>query len=285
MGLWFTEELDIVQGWRQQIAIRSTLHAEKSEYQQIELFETEGYGRMLVLDNVVMCTEFDEFCYHEMIAHVPLFAHPAPRRVLVVGGGDGGTVREVAKHKGVEEIHLCELDRRVVELSREYLPSMAEKLDDPRVQVHYADGIRWVAERKDTYDIIITDSTDPVGPAEALFQHGFYRSCRDSLREGGILVNQAENFLLHQGIIRRLMGYGRELFPVHRYYYTHVPTYPGGMIGFTFFSKGTDPFANVEKRTEGPAFAQLQAQLRYWSPEIHAASFVLPPSVARALFE
>lgn len=285
MGLWFTEELDIVPGWRQQIGIKETLHSEKSDFQKIELFETEAYGRMLVLDNVVMCTEFDEFCYHEMISHVPLFAHPNPKSVLVVGGGDGGTVREVLKHPDVAEVHLCELDRRVVELSQEYLPSMAGRLDNPRVQIYYEDGIKWVADRKDSYDVIITDSTDPVGPAEALFQYDFYRFCRDSLREGGILVNQAENFLLHQDIIRRLIGYGKELFPVHRYYHTHVPTYPGGMIGFTFFSKGTDPFANLETRSLARSeYAAIQQQLRYWSPEMHRASFALPPSVEASLF-
>lgn len=284
MGLWFTEELDIVQGWRQQLRISRTLHEERSDFQHIEIFETVGHGRMLVLDSVVMCTEFDEFCYHEMIAHVPLFAHPNPLQVLVVGGGDGGTVREVLKHPGVQEVHLCELDRRVVELSQQLLPSMACDLDKPRVKLYYEDGIKWVADRKEAYDVIITDSTDPVGPAEALFQENFYRYCCDALKPGGILVNQAENFLLHQDIIRRLIGYGKAMFPVHRYYHTHVPTYPGGMIGFTFFSKGTEPFANLDQRVASGGYQAMAPSLRYWSPEMHRASFALPPGAQKALF-
>lgn len=284
MSNWFTEELGISSGHRQQIEITERLHDSRSPFQHIEVVQTKPYGRMLILDNTVMCTEFDEYSYHEMISHPALFTHPAPKRVLVVGGGDGGTVREVLRHPSVKEVHLCELDEGVVEACKKYLPGMSGKLDDPRVTIYYEDGVKWVADHPDAYDVILVDSTDPVGPAEALFGFEFFESCKKSLREEGILVNQAENFILHEAIVKRLIAHGKKLFPVHRYYFTLVPTYPGGMIGFTFFSKRHDPIAKgvldgLESRSAG-----MQPELSYWNPDTHRSAFTLPSKSKAALF-
>ena len=283
MDLWFTENLEIVEGWRQQIRIARTIHSETSSFQSIDILETTNCGRMLVLDNVVMCTEFDEFSYHEMIVHTPLFAHPCPKKVLVIGGGDGGSVREALKHPSVEEVHLCEIDRRVVELCREFIPSMAGALGDPRVKIFYEDGVEFVRKFPNSYDVIVVDSTDPVGMAKALFDFDFYESSRDALREDGILINQAENFMFHADIIRKLLSFGRKLFPVYRYYFAIVPTYPGGMIGFTFFSRKHSPFEFVAEKVSDPARVALLDSLRYWSADIHQAAFALPASVKKKL--
>ena len=302
MDQWFTEDLEIAGGLRHQILVKKLLHSERTPFQKIEFYETRDYGRMLVLDDVINCTEFDEFCYHEMIVHPALFAHPNPKRVLVVGGGDGGCVREALKHPGVAEVHLCEIDERVVVLSQELLPSVSSALSNERVKILHLDGVAWVKEHPDFYDVIIVDSTDPIGPAQALFEFEFYQACRDALREEGILINQAENFLMHGDIIRELLSFGRKLFPICRYYYTQVPTYPGGLIGFTFFSKVRGPFDFLNAQTDGPGtglapgsgglseklnqkeYQETLAGMKYWTPEVMRASFVLPASVQRSLF-
>tara|TARA_Y100001937_G_scaffold61180_4_gene83790 strand:+ start:5308 stop:6219 length:912 start_codon:yes stop_codon:yes gene_type:complete len=277
MELWFTENLEIAADMRLQLRVQRTIHSEVSEYQKIDVLETAYCGRMLVLDDVIMTTEFDEFAYHEMIAHVPAFAHANPRTALVIGGGDGGTIRELCKHKDLEEIHLCEIDRRVVEVSKEHLPSIAASFDDPRVKCFYEDGARWADEHPETYDLILVDSSDPVGPAAVLFGEAFYESCYASLREGGILATQAENIYMHRDIIERLLQYGEKFYQRRFYYNTRVPTYPGGMIGFTFFAKGQngpDPFINLEKRYNE---SELTAQdFRFWNPATHKAAFALP---------
>jgi len=282
MNLWFTEEFGIVGGLRAQVKITRTLHSEKTDFQQIDIYETADFGRMLVLDGIIMCTEFDEFSYHEMITHVPLMAHANPEKVLVIGGGDGGTIREAIKHPTVKEVHLCEIDRRVVDTCMEHIPSMAGKLNDPKVHLHYEDGARWVKDRPGTYDIIIVDSTDPIGPGKVLFEEPFYAACRGSLREGGILANQAENFLLHTSLVGELLSFGKKLFPIPEYYYTLVPTYPGGMIGFTFFSTKSRPLDNFEEKAKKPGYEFVNS-LRYWSPEMHRAAFVLPASIQKKI--
>ena len=276
--MWFTEDLSINPGIRTQLQIERVLHAEKSEFQTLEVLQTRACGRMLVLDGIIMLTEFDEHSYHEMICHVPLFSKARNGSLLVIGGGDGGALREAAKHPELSEIHLCEIDRRVVEVSREHLPFTASGFDDPRVELHFEDGAKWVREHPGTYDVIIVDSTDPIGPGKALFEFDFYRDCKSALKDGGILVTQGENFLLHTKIVRELLDHGRRLFEHVGYYHTHVPTYPGGMIGFTFLSKGPRPGELRDGGHEG-------MELRHWSPDLHKASFVLPGGIRKALFE
>lgn len=275
MNLWFTEDLAIVPGTRLSVRIVAAIHAEQSPFQQISIYDTVGCGRMLTLDNVIQTTEFDEFAYHEMISHVPLFAHPDPRKVLIIGGGDGGTVREAIRHPNIERIDMCEIDRRVVELCIEHMPALSNRLNDPRVRLLYEDGAAWAKKHKNEYDVILVDSSDPIGPAEVLFREPFYRSCMDALKDDGILVTQAENFFLHPTIIREIFDFGKRLFPVHQYYYTTVPTYPGGMIGFTFFSKRYRNADNFEAKLQGPGYDFVK-NLRYWNPEIQRTAFLLP---------
>ncbi len=284
MNLWFTEDIPIVPGSRLQLQISRTLHTEESQFQKIDILETTHHGRMLLLDGIIMTTEFDEAGYHEMISHVALFAHKNPRRVLVVGGGDGGTVREVLRHPSVEEVHMCEIDRRVVEVCEEHMPALAGRLRDPRVELIYKDGVAWVEDHPDTYDAILVDSTDPVGIAENLFKYPFYESCHKALKEDGILVTQAENPLLHGSIIRDLISHGKKLFPIHRYFYTAVPTYPGGLIGFTFFSRRYDTTEHLEEKLNQPAYGKVLEELRYWTPDHQTSAFVLPAAVRRTIY-
>lgn len=270
MNLWFEENDGIGLESSLRIRIKSTLCHFKSDFQEIAVLETAGMGKMLVLDGIIMLTEFDEFAYHEMIAHVPLCVHPHPRRVLVIGGGDGGTVREVLKHPLVEEVHLCEIDKKVVEVSKKYLPFVASRLDDPRVTIFYEDGAQFVAHRQHTYDVIITDSSDPIGPATVLFQKKYFQNIHNILRDEGIAVNQCESFYYHSDFIRKIFQFLPDIYKETSYYYTLVPTYPSGTIGFNFCSKKHGP-EDIDLK-----HYKALTDLRYYTPSIHHASFCLP---------
>ncbi|MBE7438453.1 MAG: polyamine aminopropyltransferase [Spirochaetales bacterium] len=283
MELWFTEDLEIAGGLRHQVRVKRILHQERTDFQELALVETTDLGRMMVLDSVIMLTDLDECSYHEMITHVPLVAHGGAERVLVIGAGDGGAVREIVKHSAVKEIHLVELDRRVVETSLEFLPDISSGYKDPRVQIHYQDGAAWVNDREGWYDLIIVDSTDPIGPGKVLFENPFYTACRKALRQGGILITQAENFFLHRSIIKELLSFTRSLFPIASYYYTAVPTYPGGMIGFTFSSLGRGPLDCLENPGVQDTLASLEHSCRYYNREMHMAAFSLPAFVRKDL--
>jgi spermidine synthase len=226
---------------------------------------------MLVIDGVTMLTEFDEFAYHEMISHVPLLVHPRPSRVLVIGGGDGGVVREVLKHREVESVHLCEIDEEVVNVCREYLPSQASSLDDPRVKIFCEDGAKFAANHPGSYEVIIVDSTDPFGPGQVLFQKPFFLSVKKALTRQGIAVTQCESIYLHRQVIEGVFSFARKIYPVTGYYFTVVPTYPSGLIGFSFCSLGRDPIKDI-----GEDRAKRLKNLRYYSPGIHRGAFALP---------
>jgi spermidine synthase len=267
-GEWLTEAHS---GLGLSVQIKKHLYSKKSPFQQIDIYDTAGLGRMLVLDGVIQLTEFDEFCYQEMMAHIPLFAHPAPRRVLVIGGGDGGVLREIAKHDCVEEIDICEIDGDVIEASKKYLKSLACGYDDPRVNVHVMDGNEFIKERQGYYDVIIVDSTDPIGPGEVLFGEKFYQGMRKTLRTGGIITSQSESVFLHPDVIERLLTIIDGLFDVYGYAAMFVPTYPGGNIGASVASLGPE----VAKPARFPS-AEMQAKLRYYTPDVHEAAFKLP---------
>jgi spermidine synthase len=271
MGLWYQDCIEFGHGSTLSIKIKDVLYSGRSRFQEIVILETEKMGRLLVLDGVTMLTEYDEFAYHEMISHVPLLVHPKPSHVLVIGGGDGGTVREVLKHPEVEIVHLCEIDEGVVSACRRCLPSLASGLDDPRVTIFYEDGARFVADHPASYEIIIVDSTDPVGPGQVLFQEPFYADMKKALTDQGIAVTQCESIYLHRGVIEGVYSFARKLYPRIGYYYTLVPTYPSGMIGFFFCSKELDPLGEIDERRS----ANLQ-DLKYYSPEMHRAAFSLP---------
>lgn len=255
--------------------IKQTIHTERSKYQDIALVETYQYGRMLLLDSVVQVTEKDEFVYHEMITHVPLNAHPNPKRVLVVGGGDGGAIREILKHPTIQEAVLVEIDERVVELSKQYLPSIACALGDPRVTVHIADGIEYVKQAQNEFDLIIVDSTDPIGPAVGLFAQEFYRNLHAALREDGLFVAQTESPWVNQELIPGLHEGLQSVFPIVRLYLAAIPTYQSGLFSFTVCSKRHDPTCI---QASAPTL-----DTKYYSPAIHQAAFVLPPFVANLI--
>ena len=276
--LWFQDSIAFGHGFSLRIKIKNVLYHAHSQYQEIVILETEKLGKMLVLDGITMLTEWDEYAYHEMITHVPLLIHPKPSRVLVIGGGDGGTVREVLKHPAVEVVHVCEIDEEVVGACRKYLPSLASSFDDPKVEVFYEDGAQFITKHSESYDIIIVDSTDPLGPGQILFQEGFYESMKKAISKEGIAVTQCESIFLHQHVIAGVFSFARNIFPKLAYYYTLVPTYPSGVIGFFFCSPKWDPLEDIEEdRVSG-----LEG-LKYYTPEVHRASFILPRFAAKLL--
>ncbi len=271
MSGWFSEISDIWPGIALSIEIEKILFSQKSIFQQIDLFETKYHGRMLVLDGIIQLTDFDEFAYQEMLVHIPMVAHPFPEKVLVIGGGDGGVLREVAKHDTVLSIDICEIDEKVIQVSKNFLPGMSIGFDDPRVSIHIADGSEFVQHHPATYDVIIVDSSDPVGPGEILFEKKFYDHSRGALKKNGILSVQAESFFLHPDKVKKIVRNIKDLFLYHGYAYSLIPTFTGGHVGICIGSDGYDP-----ARPSRPISKKLQTGLRYYTPEIHEAAFVLP---------
>lgn len=267
MELWFTEKQ--AEHFGITARIKRTLHTEQTDYQKLDMFETEQFGNMLVLDGMVMTTEKDEFVYHEMVAHVPLFTHPNPRHVLVVGGGDGGVIREVLKHPSVEKATLVEIDGKVIEYSKKYLPTIAHALDDERVEVLVADGFMHIAQSENAYDIILVDSTEPVGPAVDLFTKGFYEGIHKALKNDGLFVAQTDNPWFHASLIRNVYHDVKATFPITKLYIANIPTYPSGLWTFTVGSKKYDPLDVEEDR-----FHEIET--KYYTKELHKAAFVLP---------
>jgi spermidine synthase len=275
MENWFEEQLEIKEGRKLKIQYKERLLKHRSKFQEIEVYDTIPYGKMLVHDDVIMLTEFDETHYHEMIAHVALNVHPNPERVLVIGGGDGGTLREVLKHKEVKTAHLCEIDGDVIEICKEYFPNLSSSFHDPRTEVFTEDGAEFVKQRKNYYSIIIVDSSDPIGPAEVLFQETFYRNMSEALTDDGIIITQSESYIYHSVIIKKIATFSKKIFPHYSYYYTMVPTYPSGLIGFSFCSKKYNPLTDINR-----AKAESIKDLKYYNYPIHKASFTLPQSIA-----
>ncbi len=271
MELWFTEqEKDQV---RFGVRVDGVLFRGKSEFQEIEVLETAPYGRMLVLDGCVMTTDVDEFVYHECIAHVPACLHKNPKKALVVGGGDGGTVRELLKHKGIGEIVLCEIDGMVVEACRKYFPAIACGLDDKRVKVEIGDGVAYVKEHEKAFDIIIIDSTDPIGPGEGLFSGEFYKSVARALKPGGLMVAQSEAIWFGDDVLGRIHRNISAGFAHKKTYLGAIPTYPRGVWSWTMASaEPIDP-----KNFDRERFGQVAAGLKYLTQDSMVSVFDLPP--------
>lgn len=238
---------------------------------------------MLVLDNVIQVTERDEFAYQESIAHLAMFSHPDPKRVLVIGGGDGGVLREVVKHEGIEEAVLCDIDEAVIRLSKKYLPSLAVGYEHPKVKVHVGDGFKFLREYENSFDVIITDSSDPDGPAEVLFQTPYFELLNKALRPGGVITTQAECQYIHLDIIKKLVKDCKKVFPAVEYAYCTIPTYPGGQIGFMVCSK--DGERNLKKPLRRLPVEKENEIFKYYNADIHEASFVLPTFTRLALSE
>ncbi|KAK1978188.1 spermidine synthase [Colletotrichum cereale] len=264
------------------LKVKKVVHHEKSQYQDVLIFESTDYGMVLVLDNVIQATERDEFSYQEMITHLAMNSHPNPKKVLVIGGGDGGVLREVVKHECVEEAILCDIDEAVIRLSKQYLPNMAVGFDHPKAKTHVGDGFKILEEYKNTFDVIITDSSDPEGPAESLFQKPYFQLLHDALREGGVISTQgSENQWLHMPLICKLKKDCKEIFPVAEYGYTTIPTYPSGQIGFMVCTK--DASRNVKEPLRKWSAEEEDKLCRYYNSEIHKAAFVLPNFAKKAL--
>lgn len=259
--------------------VRKVLFSDKSKFQRVEIVETEGHGRMLLNDGLVMISERDEFVYHEMMVHVPLFTHPNPRRVLIIGGGDGGTAREVLRHPGVETCRMVEIDRMVVDACREHIPQTAAALDDPRLTLTIEDGVKFVAETDETFDVVLVDSTDPIGPAQPLFGSGFYESVHRVLGDSGIVVSQGESPFYDTAIQRSMLGILGNLFRNVQVYNFSNLTYPGGLWSFTWGSGGLDPVKDFDpERVE-----KAGLEFGYYNVWTHKAAFALPSFMMRDL--
>ncbi|WP_084731209.1 polyamine aminopropyltransferase [Seinonella peptonophila] len=268
MELWFTERQTPALQWS--CRVTKTLYSEKTPYQQLDIFETEQFGRMMVLDGMVMTTDQDEFAYHELLTHIAMSTHPNPKQVLVVGGGDGGVIREVLRYPTVERAVLAEIDGAVVEAAKRFFPQIAVGFQDPKVTIQIGDGIDYVRLHKDQFDVIIIDSTEPVGPGEKLFESPFYQSVAEALTEDGLVVAQTESPWVNQQLIHDVFQRMDHLFPVTRLYLGHVPTYPSGSWTFTLGSKKYDP---LKKQTdELPTLTDT----RYYHPKLYHALFQLP---------
>lgn len=274
MELWFTEKQTPDLGITCKVA--KTIYTEKTQYQDLAIIETKQFGRMLVLDGVVQTTIADEFCYHELISHVALFTHPNPKKVAVIGGGDGGVIREILKHESVEKAYLIEIDKGVVEASKKHLPEISYALDDPRTEVIITDGIKFVADNKNMFDVIIVDSTDPIGPAVGLFGNNFYKSVYDCLKEDGLFVAQTESPFYNQDLIKNVYSSINSIFPITRLYLGFVPTYPSGLWSFTMGSKKYDPL-EIDTSKIKPI------ETKYYNAQIHKALFALPTFVQKII--
>ena len=279
MDLWFSEESTPFV--KLSIRVDRQLYSGKSEFQRIDVFESAEFGRFLTLDGVMMLTEKDEFIYHEMITHVPMAVHPNVKDVLVIGAGDGGVIRELTRYDTIRSIDMVEIDRQVVEVCREFLPQTACCLDDPRVHIHYADGLKYVRRQKDAYDLIIVDSTDPFGPGEGLFTREFYGNCYNALRADGIMVNQHESPFFAEDAVACQRAHKRivESFPISRVYQAHIPNYPSGHWLFGFASKQYHPVHDLREKE----WRHRGLTTRYYTPTLHRGAFALPAYVEELL--
>ncbi len=279
MQLWFTERH--TPHVKFSIRVDRQLYSAQSEFQRIDVFDSQEFGRFLTLDGYMMLTEKDEFIYHEMMTHVPMAVHPDVKRVLVIGAGDGGVVRELTCYPTIEQIDLVEIDELVVEVCKKYLPQTACRLDDPRLHIYYEDGLRYIRRCEDLYDLIIVDSTDPFGPGEGLFTKEFYGNCFKALHEDGIMVNQHESPFYENDAAAMERAHKRivESFPISRVYQAHIPTYPSGHWLFGFASKKYHPVHDLR----AAAWNLLGLGTRYYNTRLHVGAFALPSYVEEML--
>ena len=275
MDFWFSEMQtpDV----KFSIRVDRQLYSGQSDFQRIDVFESPEFGRFLTLDGYMMLTEKDEFIYHEMITHVPMAVHPHVRDVLVIGAGDGGVVRELTRYPEIERIDMVEIDPQVVAVCKEYLPKTACRLDDPRLTIHYADGLKFIRTCHACYDLIIVDSTDPFGPGEGLFTREFYGNCDKALRSDGIMVNQHESPFYEEDALACQRAHKRivESFPISRVYQAHIPTYPSGHWLFGFASKKYHPLKDLD----AARWDARGLKCRYYTTTLHRGAFYVPAYV------
>jgi spermidine synthase len=255
------------------IKIKEVLFSAQSPFQKVEILDSDSaLGKILTLDDLMMTTEGDEFFYHEMISHIPMMNHKDPKSVLVIGGGDGGTVREVLKHSTVEKVVLCEIDGMVIDVCKEHLPTIAGMLDDPRVEVLVEDAIEFIKDKENEYDIVLIDSTDPMGPGEGLFTEEFYTNVKQSLKKGGIVAAQSESPVVNKEEIKKMYSLLKKVFPITSTFTSPIPTYPGGYWAWAFCSEEVEPLSYIdEKRCE-----EVTKTCKVYNKEYHQARFALP---------
>ncbi len=260
------------------IRVKAKLFEKQTKFQKIEIFETCEMGRLLMLDGIIQLTGFDEFAYQEMMAHLPYYAHGNPENVLVIGGGDGGVLRELARHKEIKTLDICEIDADVIAAAKEFLPELSCGYDDPRVNINVADGSEFIRQKQEYYDLVIVDSTDPGGPGAPLFSEKFYADLKLAMRPGGVVATQAESPWLLPDVVKQLLSAAGANFKFSGYGAISVPTYPTGMIGVCTASDSKDitrPAREVEP--------EIAAQLRYYNGDVHRAAFALPNFVKSLL--
>lgn len=282
-NVWYTERNENIA-----MSLRhkgDRLFVGKSDYQKVEVYDTYAYGRLLTLDGLVMTSENDEYVYHEMIAHVPMQLNPKAKRALIIGGGDGGVARELLRYDSLEEVVMVEIDKMVVDASREFLPTIASELDNPRLNLLIDDGINYVKNAADgAFDLVIVDSTDPVGPGEGLFTSEFYIGVHRILSDNGIMITQSESPRYNTKVFQEIYTCYREIFGTDNVhcYLGQIPTYPSGTWSFSFSSKGGVHPVNDLDGTKAHAFAELH-DLDYYDTDVHKAAFALPRYVRKLL--
>lgn len=266
----------LYEGYGQRFSIDKMLHEVRTEHQHLVIFENARMGRVMALDGVIQTTEADEFIYHEMLTHVPILAHGLAKRVLIIGGGDGGMLREVTKHRSVEHITMVEIDATVVDMCKQFLPNHSRgAYDDPRLNLVIDDGMRFVATTEEKFDVIISDSTDPIGPGEVLFSENFYEACRRCLNDGGILVTQNGTPFMQLGEVQTTAKRMNGLFSDWHFYQAAVPTYIGGAMTFAWGSTNAD-YRKLPLETLRQRYAGSGIVTRYYNADIHQAAFALP---------
>lgn len=279
MELWYSEKY--TENVKISIKVDKQLYSGQSEFQRIDVFESQEFGRFLTLDGLMMLTEKDEFIYHEMIVHVPMAVNPNIHKVLVIGAGDGGAIRELTKYKTIESIDLVEIDEEVITVCKEFLPQTACCFDDSRLQVYTQDGLKFIRKYENEYDLIIVDSTDPFGPGEGLFTKEFYGNCFKALKEDGIMVNQHESPFYEDDAMAMKRAHKRivESFPISKVYQAHIPTYPSGHWLFGFASKKYHPIRDIN----ADWWNSLDIKTKYYNTNLHRGAFYLPNYVEEML--
>ncbi|MCH8494149.1 MAG: polyamine aminopropyltransferase [Balneolales bacterium] len=259
------------------VGVNKVLFSEQTPFQKVEVYETDTWGNLMTIDGMVMLSEKDEFVYHEMIAHVACFSHPNPKRVLIIGGGDGGTAREVLKHPSVEAVDMVEIDEAVVRASKLHMPEVGD-FSNPKLRVLYENGLTFVNDVPEKYDVIIIDGSDPVGPAVDLFKQEFYDKCHAALNENGVLTGQTESPWVdsYHESIQSVFRAVDNVFDYSRMYLAFIPLYPTGMWSMAYASKGIDPLSDEVKARIEAGLKDFGSSLRYYNAEMHSAAFALP---------
>jgi spermidine synthase len=260
--------------WKQKFSAEEVIHQEKSKFWDLTIFENKRFGRVLAINGVIQLTEADEFIYHEMMAHVPLLAHDDPKSVLIIGGGDGGLLREVLRHESLEKIIMVEIDPYVIQLSKQYLPNVSQgAFDNPRAQIVIQDAAQYVKETGETFDVIICDSNDPEGPAKVLFTTEFYGACQKIMNHNGILVNQNGVPFMQKSELKLTEENRKPYFKYAQFFIAPVPTYIGGFMAFGWAS---DKMGKVAEKVLEERLSKIKGKMQYYNPAIHRASFALP---------